>query len=227
MNTENALTHNQQLTDMLQGMLRFYSPLISDTMDRLGIKSGVMHHSVQSVLSDPHLKVCGLAFPCRVVPTEKYVEIHTLLEMVDNIPEHAVVVVSSDRQIDAALWGGLMSARAKARGAVGAVVNGGVRDIEQIADLGFPVFGSYRCIKDIRTRGYMAKYNVPVYTAGITVVPGDIVFGDANGVIVIPHEKFEQVYTELDRVYNSEAETQRGLVEGRDARGLFEEHGTF
>jgi regulator of RNase E activity RraA len=227
MDTINPSVADQQLEEQLRGMLRFYTPLVSDTMERLGIQSGALHHSIQPVLPDPHLKVCGIAFPCRVVATEEYVEIHTLLEMVDNIPDHAFVVVSSDRQIDAALWGGLMSARAKSRGAVGAAVNGGVRDIEQIADLGFPVFGSYRCIKDIRRRGYMAKYNVPVYTGGITIVPGDIVFGDANGVIVIPREKFDQVYAELDRVFSSESETHRGLVEGRDARGLFDEHGTF
>src|SRR2546421_9339439 len=127
-----------RIDEMLQGMLRFYTPLVSDTMDRLGIRSGAMNHSIQLILPDPHLKVCGIAFPCRVTPTDKYVEIHTLLEMVDNIPDKAFVIISADAEIDAALWGGLMSTRAKARGAVAAAVNGGVRDIEQIADLGFP-----------------------------------------------------------------------------------------
>jgi regulator of RNase E activity RraA len=217
----------QQLIDMLSGMHRFYTPLVSDTMEKLGIQSGALHYSIQQIISDPHQKVCGLAFPCRVTPTNEYVEIHTLLEMVDSIPEHAFVIVSSDRPIDAALWGGLMSARAKSRGAVGAAVNGGVRDIEQIADLGFPVFGTSRCIRDIRRRGYMAKYNVPVFTGGITVVPGDIIFADANGVIAIPREKFDVIYEELERVFNSESQTHRGLVEGKEARELFDEHGTF
>jgi regulator of RNase E activity RraA len=137
------------------------------------------------------------------------------------------VVVSAYQDIGAALWGGLMSARARARGAVGAAVNGGVRDIEQIAEVAFPVFGAYRCIKDIRRRGYMARYNTPVFSGGITIVPGDIVFGDANGVIVIPHEKFEMVYAELDRTFKDESATHRGLLDGRDARSLFKEHGAF
>jgi 4-hydroxy-4-methyl-2-oxoglutarate aldolase len=215
------------IESMLEGMRRFYTPLVSDTMERLGMKTGALHHSIQPVLPDPKLKVCGIAYPCRVVPTTEYVEIDTLLEMVDSIPEHAFVVVSADQDIGAALWGGLMSARARSRGAVGAVVNGGVRDIEQIADLDFPVFGTYRCITDIRRRGYMARYNVPVYSGGQTIVPGDIIFGDANGVIVIARERFERIYEELERAHGEEQRTQEGLVGGTGAREVFERYGRF
>lgn len=216
-----------QMKSMLEGMHRFYTPLVSDTMERLGMKSGAIHHSIQAILQDPTLKVCGVAYPCRVVPTQEYVEIDRLLEMVDSIPENAFVVVSSDMDIDAALWGGLMSARARSRGAVGAMVNGGVRDIEQIASLGFPVFGAYRCITDIRRRGYMAKYDVPVFTGGQTIVPGDIIFGDANGVIVIARENFERVYHELELAQRDEAKTHAGLVNGSGAREVFEKFGRF
>jgi 4-hydroxy-4-methyl-2-oxoglutarate aldolase len=215
------------IEEKLDGMRRFYTPLVSDTMERLGMKTGALHHSIQPVLPDPSLKVCGLAYPCRVIPTREYIEIDRLLEMVDSIPRNSFVVVSADQDIGAALWGGLMSARARARGAVGAAVNGGVRDIEQIAALDFPVFGSYRCITDIRRRGYMAKYNVPVYSAGQTIVPGDVIFGDANGVLVIARERFDRVYAELERAYGEEQQTQRKLVDGTGARDVFKEFGRF
>ncbi|MBC8145953.1 MAG: RraA family protein [bacterium] len=225
--SENGSSDDPQLQAMLNGMHRFYTPLVSDTMERLGMRSGALHHSIQAVISNPSMKVCGLAFPCRVVPTHEYVEIDRLLEMVDSIPENAFVIVSADSDIDAALWGGLMSARARARGAVGAAVNGGVRDIEQIAELGFPVFGTYRCITDIRRRGFMAKYNVPVFTGGQTIVPGDIIFGDANGVLVIARERFERVYRELDIAHDEESRTHASLVKGTDAREVFEKFGRF
>ncbi|HVZ37950.1 MAG TPA: RraA family protein [Candidatus Kapabacteria bacterium] len=212
---------------ILQGMLRFYSPLLSDTMERLGMPCGALHHAIQPTFPDPGLKVCGRAFPCRVVPTPEYVEIHTLLEMVDSIPEDAFVVVAADSPVDAALWGGMMSARARSRGAVAAAVNGGVRDIEQIAALGFPVFGEYRCIKDIRTRGYMAAYDVAVNCGGVEIAPGDLVFGDANGVIAVRRGDVETLYAELERAFTEEAATQRGLVDGGAARSLFDQFGRF
>ena len=222
-----SMIEDAELEQMLEGMKRFYTPLVSDTMERLGMKTGALDHAIQSILPDPTLKVCGVAYPCRVVPTTEYVEIDTLLEMVDSIPNNAFVVVSADTDIGAALWGGLMSARARSRGAVGAAVNGGVRDIEQIASLGFPVFGTYRCITDIRRRGYMARYNVPVYSGGQTIVPGDIVFGDANGVLVIARERFEQVYTELETAYGEEQATHASLVKGTGAQEVFDKFGRF
>jgi 4-hydroxy-4-methyl-2-oxoglutarate aldolase len=212
---------------VLHSFQRFFTPLVSDVMDRLGIPSHVLPHAIQSIPFDPLLKVAGIAFPCRVIPTTEYVEINTLLEMVDNIPEHAFVVVAADGDIDAALWGGLMSTRAKARGAVAAAVNGGIRDFEQIAKLDFPVFGSYRCIKDIRRRGYMAKYNTSVTIEGVTINPGDVVFGDANGVVVIPQQHFEEVYAELMKSIEGEHRTAAGLNEGRAAQELFTEFKTF
>src|SRR5579883_143269 len=206
---------------------QFFTPLVSDVMDRLGIASHVLPHEIQSIPFDPTLKVVGLAYPCRVIPTSEYVEITKLLEMVDSIPKHSFVVVAADADIDAALWGGLMSTRAKARGAVAAVVNGGIRDFEQIDMLGFPVFGTYRCIKDIRRRGYMAEYNTTVDIGGVTIRPNDVLFGDANGVIVIPQEYFKQVYIELMKKIEGERQTATGLQEGKAARELFSEFETF
>ena len=214
-------------TQQLESFDEFFTPLVSDVMDRLGIPSHVLSHEIQCIPFDPSLKVAGLAYPCRVIPTNEYIEINKLLEMVDSIPQNAFVIVAADEDIDAALWGGLMSTRAKARGAVAAAVNGGIRDFEQIDMLDFPVFGGYRCIKDIRRRGYMAEYNTTVTIGGVTIRPNDIVFGDANGVVVIPNEHFDAVYAELIKSIEGERRTASGLIEGRDARELFSEFETF
>lgn len=206
---------------------KLFTPLVSDVMDRMGFVGHVLDRKIQSIPFDPLLKVAGLAYPCRVVPTEEYVEIHKLLEMVDSIPENAFVVVAADSDIDAALWGGLMSTRAKARGARAAVVNGGVRDFEQIAELTFPVFGEYRCVKDIRRRGYMHSHNIEVIMNGCRVRPNDIIFGDANGVVVIPREHIAQILVELYASLTGEKRTALGLKDGMSARELFKDFKTF
>jgi len=205
----------------------FYTPLVSDTMERMGYGSPALDASIQAILPTTGIKVWGRAFPCRVIPTDEYVEITTLLEMVDAIPPGAFVIVAADEPIDAALWGGMMSARARSRGAVGAAVNGGVRDIEQIAALAFPVFGTGRCVQDIRRRGYMHSYNVEVDCGGRSIAPDDMIFADANGVVSIPAAQFDAVYAELLRALDEESATQRGLIDGRDAQGLFDEYGRF
>lgn len=211
----------------MHDMSRFYTPLVSDTMERLGFESPALDATIQAILPDPSRKVFGYAFPCRVAPTDEYVEITTLLEMVDAIPRDAFVIVAADEPIDAALWGGMMSARARARGAVGAAVNGGVRDIAQIAALDFPVFGTGRCIQDIRRRGYMHSYNVTVDCGGRRIAPGDVIFADANGVVAIPADQFDRVLVELLRAFDEESATQRGLVDGNQARDLFDRYGRF
>ena len=204
-----------------------FTPLVSDVMDSLGITGQVLPHTIQSIFPDPHLKVTGYAFGCRVVPTEEYVEIHKLLEMVDAIEKDSFVLVASDSPIDAALWGGLMSTRAKVRGARGAAVTGGVRDIEQIEGLGFPVFAEYKCVRDIRRRGYMAEYNTTITIGDTRISPKDIVFADANGIVVIPSSKKEEVLHALAVRIKGEEGTSAGLLSGKSAKELFGEFETF
>ena len=207
--------------------LTFHTPLVSDVMDELGLPSGVLSSRIRPVLDVPSRVLFGTAFPCRVEPTDEYVEIDTLLEMIDAIPSGAFVLVAATADIDAALWGGLMSTRAQARGAVGAAVNGGVRDIAQIAELDFPVFGVDRRIKDIRRRGFMSGWNVDVEIDGVPIRPGDGVVADANGVVIIPQEHLESITQRLERAYGEEEAVQRGLRTGEDARTLFNNHHRF
>jgi 4-hydroxy-4-methyl-2-oxoglutarate aldolase len=213
--------------EKIEFLERLFTPLVSDTMDRLGISGYVLARRIQSVFPDPHLKISGYAFPCRVIPTTEYIEIDMLLKMVDSIPNDSIVLVAADADIDAALWGGLMSARAQARGSKGAIVNGGVRDIEQIARLGFPVFGEYKCVKDIRRRGFMAEYGVEIDIGGVHVKPDDIIFADANGVVVIASEHQELVFAELHKSFDGEKRTEAGLLSGKSAQELFGEFKTF
>lgn len=216
-----------QADPRLEFLETLYTPLVSDTMDALGIEGCVLPREIQAIIPDPHLKIAGYAYPCRVIPTDEYVEIHTLLEMVDSIPQDSIVVVAADDDIDAALWGGLMSARAKARGAKGSVVNGGVRDIEQIENLRFPVFGAYKCVKDIRRRGYMAEHGKNIFVKNLEIGKKHIIFADVNGVIVIPELKIDEVLAALAERMRREQLTEEGLKKNFSAQELFGNYGTF
>lgn len=218
---------NANRLDRVQELTRYYTPLVSDVMDELGLPSGVLPREITPVLPAPRRVVAGRAFPCRVEPTDEYVEIDMILAMIDSIPPGSFVLVAATADIDAALWGGLMSTGAMNRGATAAAVNGGVRDIAQIADLDFPVFGTDRRIKDIRRRGEMSAFGVSVQIGGVTVHPGDGVIGDANGVVVVPKGSLDQILDRLGGAVDEENAVAKGLGEGKGANDLFDDHGRF
>src|SRR6185312_15677466 len=97
-----------------------------------------------------------------------------------------VAVIGTAQSTRNAPWGELLSTAAKARGARGAVVDGLVRDIGKMEELGFPVFAAGIKPVDSMGRGIVTAYNVPVECGEVLVHPGDFVFADFDGVVVIP-----------------------------------------
>jgi 4-hydroxy-4-methyl-2-oxoglutarate aldolase len=135
----------------------------------------------------------------------------------DNLPLHRALAVAGPGDvlvIDAAggrcgYWGEVMTVAALARGIAGLVINGCVRDIDAIQALGFPVFAIGRSI--VRTRkdclGVVAE---PIDFVGVTVRPGDLVVGDADGVVVLPHDSVDDILaTSRQRAITEEAYMQR------------------
>ena len=204
-----------------------HTALVSDICDDLGLDNPMLDPSIQRVTGSPGRVVVGPAYPCRVEPTDEYVEIHTLLEMIGSLPTGSVPVVVSEDGFPAALWGGLMSAGALQRGVGAAVTNGLVRDVDQIGSLDFDVFASGRTALDIRTRGAMRAYDVPVALGERTISPGDMVIADGNGVAILTAAAVDQVAAECDARRGPEDATFEGLASGMSPAELFESHGQF
>lgn len=108
-----------------------------------------------------------------------------MLEALDDL-KRGEIYVATGGSVSYALWGGLMSTRAQHLGAVGAVLDGYVRDSEEIAALGFPVFARGLYAQDQAPRGRVVDFRVPVTVGGVAIAPGDLIFGDREGVLVIP-----------------------------------------
>ena len=116
-----------------------------------------------------------------------------MFEALDSLQENEVYICtgSSPRY---ALWGGLMSVRAKKLKAAGAVMNGFSRDSNQVIDLNFPTFSLGSYAQDQGPRGKVIDYRVAIEWDNIRISPGDIIFGDRDGVLVIPKETEEEVF---------------------------------
>lgn len=110
------------------------------------------------------------------------------LKAIDECRPDDVLVAAANGSTRSGVWGELLSTAAKNRGCVGAIVDGAVRDVAQMSEMRFPVFARGMCPYDSRDRQHVIEIDVPVDIRGVRFCPGDLVFADADGVVVVPSE---------------------------------------
>jgi regulator of RNase E activity RraA len=126
-----------------------------------------------------------------------------------------------------ALWGELMSTAARARGATGAILAGPTRDTRGILAIDFPVFSYGSYAQDQRGRGQVIAHHVPLEIEGVYVQPGDIVFGDIDGVVIVPREMEADVIGAALEKSRKEKTAIKDLATGRLATDVFKAYGIF
>jgi 4-hydroxy-4-methyl-2-oxoglutarate aldolase len=204
-----------------------YTAVVADSLDELGYRHQAMREDLRPLF--PNTCFAGWARTVACVdmfhvPEDPYAK---EIEAVDSILDGEVVVVSTGESKRNAPWGELLSTAARARGARGAVIDGLVRDVRKIETLGFPVFA--RGIKpvDSRGRGIVVDYNVPVECGGVLVSPGDLVFADYDGVMVIPAEVLPEVIRLATDKVMRESHTRDELLHGAFLRDVYEKYGVL
>lgn len=135
------------------------------------------------------------------------------------------VYICSGSSPSYALWGELMSATARNRGAVGAVVNGYSRDTRGIMAMDFPVFSMGRYAQDQRPRGKVVDFRCRIKVGDVIVNPGDVVFGDMDGVCVVPHDIEVEVFTKALEKANGERTVFEAIKKGMLAQEAWDRFG--
>lgn len=212
---------------LLRRFERLYSSLVSDCIETLGFGASCAAPGLAPYHADTTRVTVGPAHTSQVHRTSLRVEIDRLLDFVEATPTDCVAVVAADEDVRGALWGGLMSAGMQQRGGRGAVVDGGVRDLHQILPLGFAVWAAYRSPLDIRGRGEVVSLGEPVQFRGVPVAPGQLVFADANGVVVIPEGAELDVLELCETRVQQELLTEAELKAGADPHDVYRRHGAF
>ena len=192
-----------------------YTAVLSDSLDSLGHRNQVMREYIRPVHSRYQV-VAGYAH------TIAFVDSHEILpnpfdaeiEAVDAIQQDAVVVIATGNSIQNAPWGELLSTAAVARGSRGAIVEGFVRDVKMIEELGYPVFATGMKPLDSNGRGLLTSWGKPIVCGEVEVNPGDLIVADFDGVVVIPaaliEATIERANTKVTGENNSRAELQKG-----------------
>ena len=215
--------NDTELFDMMEEDL--YAAVISDALDAAGFRQQAMQHTIRPLL--PETVVVGRAMPVLCldvyeIPDEPYQQ---EIAAVDSLKQDDVLVCSTNGSTRICFWGELLSTAAQARGARGAVIDGFIRDIRKIVEMRFPIFTTGITPVDSNGRGEVVTYNVPIEVGGVTVHPGDIVFGDADGVVVIPQSIETQVIEAALEKVSGENRTRDALQEGATLREVYDAFG--
>jgi 4-hydroxy-4-methyl-2-oxoglutarate aldolase len=196
--------------EIIQAFRCITTASVADALWGLGI-AGHMCHEIKPFM---RVKIVGPAVTVREEPTREKVPPSHALELIDHSAPGSVIVIGIDGFRDVAVWGGLMTAGAVVNGIEGAVLDGGVRDIEEIErDFGFPVFARSICPATTVGRFKTVAANEPVNVGGINVNPGDLIVGDRDGVIVVPASLVEAVLKEAQDIEDREREQTRLIRE--------------
>lgn len=165
-----------------------YGPVVCDVLDELGHRDQAMHQRLRPLDPD-NCVIVGRARTFRWMETDYVVEADPYgleIDAMDSLCPGDVAVHSTDSSGTIAPWGELMSTLAQRNGATGCVCDGLIRDCRKILQLGFPVFYAGIRPLDSKGRGRVMAYDVPVRCGGVLVTPGDLVFADFDGIVVVP-----------------------------------------
>jgi regulator of RNase E activity RraA len=206
-----------------------YVPAVCDVLDGLGYRTQAMHQRLRP-LDPSHCVMVGRARTFRWMETDFVVEEDPYgqeIEAMDSLQPGEVVVHSTDHAGTNAPWGELMSTVAVQRGAVGCICDSQIRDCLKIIALGFPVF--YRGIRplDSMGRARVMAYDVPVRCGEVLVKPGELVFADFDGVVVIPQAVEEEALRLAAEKVGKESASRTELKAGKTLREVFDRHGVL
>jgi 4-hydroxy-4-methyl-2-oxoglutarate aldolase len=206
-------------------LARLHTALVSDVLDALGHREGVMDFRVGPV-AGPR-QVVGRAFTLASLPIEEPEETpyEQLLAAYRFVGPGDVIVAATNGEVRSGMWGELLSTAARARGATGAVTDGLTRDAAAIETLQFPVFAQGVSPIDSAGRQAVQSYGEPVRCGGVEVRPGDVVLGDAMGVVVIPAALAEEAVRLAEEKDRGEDVVRAELVRGDDPAEVFARHG--
>jgi regulator of RNase E activity RraA len=207
--------------------------LVGDILDQLGYQHQFLPPNLKPLNDD--FVLIGRAMP--VLEADVFEEVvkdtHNplmkkpfgiMFEALDSLKQNEVYICTGSSP-SYALWGGLMSTRAIKLGAAGAVLHGYSRDTNEILKLDFPTFSFGGYAQDQGPRGKVIDYRVPIKIEGIKINPGDIVYGDRDGVLIVPKEVEKEAFIGAIEKARGEELVKKALENGMSTVDAFNKFG--
>lgn len=218
---------------------KLYTPVVGDILDQMGYNHQFLPAPIRPLASqvptslicekpgDNWMKLAGYA--CTVLENDVYgvpkKPFGYMTEALDQLRPNEIYVATGAH--NSALWGELLTASAKARGAVGAVVDGYTRDTPMVLEQNFPVFCSGTWAQDSSIRTYVFDYRCDIEIGQVTIHDGDIVFGDVDGVLIIPRDIAEEVIEKALEKAATEKTMRKAIEDGMLVTDAFAKFGVL
>ena len=213
--------------DLATARSTLYSAVISDTLDSLGYRNQVLKPGIRPL--DPSTVLCGWARVGLYSPIyHDDVDVNVYeyeLRLIDSLKEDEVPVLVCHGNTRIAPWGELLSTRAMYLKSAGCLTDGGVRDARLIQEMAFTVYSGFLSPVDTKYRGKMTWFDVPGEINGVHVNSGDLVFGDLDGVLIVPKDAVPEVLLQSMAKVREENVVREKLASGETLENMFAEHG--
>jgi regulator of RNase E activity RraA len=207
---------------VVKGLSELPTATISDALDKLGI----VGQALGLAPLDPSFRLAGRAFTLRY-RTAGVVEKGTVGDYIDDVAPGDIVVLDNAGRVDATVWGDILTAVASRRGIGGTVIHGVCRDVSRALDLKYPIFTRGRYMRTGKDRVEVESTNQPISLGEVQVRPGDILVGDADGIVVVPQSREQEVFETARAIEDAEQAIERETAKGirlDDARKTFRYH---
>ena len=207
---------------IIHGLRDLPTATISDAMDKLGI----VGQCLGIAPLDPRFRLVGRAFTLRY-RTAGVVDRGTVGDYIDDVAPGDIVVLDNQGRLDATVWGDILTAVATRRKIGGTVIHGVCRDVSRALDLGYPIFSRGRYMRTGKDRVEVESMNQPVSLGEVQVRPGDILVGDADGILVVPKIREQEIFETARAIEDAEQAIERETAKGirlDEARKTFRYH---
>ena len=212
--------------------MKLYTPAVYDVLYvEYGIAGQAMASGIYPLIHT--MKVAGPAFTVFAIATPSRDEyVHNMrVGLLESMTQGCIQVRATNHEFRSGQFGEISATAANAHGCIGAVVDGSTRDSNFLIDMGFPTFCRFRNPVEAFGRFMAIDYQVPVFVEGIDgnliVNPGDYVFGDNDGVVIIPKELTLPVLEKAEKIRERENDSRAAFKAGNNAKQVYEKFGRF
>lgn len=219
------------VADVQKRYLKLYTGLVYDACEHIGLKGRAMDSGIYPLMHT--MKLAGPAFTVHCIATPSLdADTHNVrLGMLKSMTPGVVQIRDSQNCRSCGQFGEISATAAKAAGCVGAVIDGSTRDSNYLIDMGFPTFCRFRNPVEAFGRFMAVDYQIPIYVNGIdgqmAVYPGDYIFGDNDGVVIVPKEHTIRVLEQAEEWFESEGKSRADMAAGMDPFEVYAKHGRF